>query len=70
MAGRAPNASAETVLDDVDYCEARDFDKTGQAVALQYYDAFKVQALFAGGWYEAAAELGFSPWATRKLHSW
>lgn len=69
-AGKMPNVSPETILDDDDYLEARDWPVESRgAVALQYFDCYKTLALFSGGWYEAAAELGFSAWNARSLHA-
>lgn len=71
MAGKSTPATADLVLDDDDFNEARDWPFEGrQAVALQYYDCYKVLALFSAGFFEAAAELGFAPWENRGLHSW
>ena len=73
LAGYTDASSPDTALDTATFCEREYLQqivaRSGNLpVVMNWYNSFKVVALFCIGFAQAAAELGFEVYATRDKH--
>ncbi|KIP05676.1 hypothetical protein PHLGIDRAFT_128752 [Phlebiopsis gigantea 11061_1 CR5-6] len=73
FAGLTVATSPDTVFDteemnEREYLEQSEVQLGNTVLTMNWYNAFKVAALFCLGFHDAAAELGFTVWDTRDAH--
>lgn len=71
LAGRTYNVDAATVLDSDTFIEAAETAElnTSRPLAENWYNSFKIVALYSLGHYAAAVELGFKVWEMKAWSS-